>query len=109
MSWVIITSAASEQFGSLGAHADSEGTKDGVSSYFVRVVRAITLVAPSPMKETRDPSKLRPNSARTAVDEPSRPSVPGIAPIKTPDPTDADPSAQPDEVPKVGSKDAPGG
>lgn len=43
-------------------------------------------------------------------DDPRAPApLPGSAPIKTPDPTDAAPSSQADEIPKVGSKDAPGG
>lgn len=63
----------------------------------------------APMKETRDPSKPRLKAVPAAVNEQSRLPMPGAAPIKTPDPADADPSTQPDEVPKVGSKDAPGG
>lgn len=59
---------------------------------------------PSPMKETRDAAKPKQSS------DPRAPApVSGTTPIKTPNPTDADPSSQADEVPRVGSQDAPGG
>ena len=43
--------------------------------------------------------------------EPAPPAVPtsGTAPIKTPDPTDTEPVEKAPEIPKVGSRDAPGG
>ncbi len=47
------------------------------------------------------------NPAR-AQDQPPTP-LPGSAPIKTPDPTDTGGPSQAEEIPKVGSQDAPGG
>jgi hypothetical protein len=61
-----------------------------------------------PMNKTHDPGP-RLKSVQSGLDDKSGLPFPGTAPIETPDPTDADPSAQADEVPKVGSKDAPGG
>jgi hypothetical protein len=50
----------------------------------------------------------RPSGKHATEDHHAGP-VPGAAPIKTPNPTDAEPSKKPREVPKVGSQDAPGG
>ena len=61
------------------------------------------------MKETVDDAKpQRPADRATVEDQKSMP-LPGSAPIKTPDPGDTAPVTQADEVPKVGSQDAPGG
>jgi KTSC domain-containing protein len=63
----------------------------------------------STMKETRDIAKPKRPAEPAPVPGPRSVTVPDTAPIKTPDPTDADASPAADEVPKVGSKDAPGG
>ncbi len=61
------------------------------------------------MKDARDTTNAKQTSdPRTAQDQTPAP-LPGSAPIKTPDPTDTVPSPQADEIPKVGSRDAPGG
>jgi hypothetical protein len=62
-----------------------------------------------PMKDTRGTTNAKQTSdPRTAQDQTPAP-LPGSAPIKTPDPTDTVQSSQADEIPKVGSRDAPGG
>jgi len=65
--------------------------------------------AESTMKETQHTVKPKRPSKPELVPEARSAAVPDTTPIKTPDPTDADPSPVADEVPKVGSKDAPGG
>lgn len=62
-----------------------------------------------PMKQTRLPANPKQPSEPEAIDVEASSPVPGTAPIKTPNPADPDPSPQPDEVPRVGSQDAPGG
>ena len=62
-----------------------------------------------PTKDTCDTAKAKqmsnPGRAQDQTPEP----LPGSAPIKTPDPADTLRSSQADEIPKVGSQDAPGG
>ena len=68
--------------------------------------------APQPestMKETRDTAKPKRTPKPELVHATNPAVLPDTAPIKTPDPTDPDPSQAAAEVPKVGSKDAPGG
>jgi hypothetical protein len=62
-----------------------------------------------PIKDTGDNAKSkRISHPGRGQDQPPAP-LPGSAPIKTPDPTDTVRSPQADEIPKVGSQDAPGG
>ena len=66
--------------------------------------------AASPMKDTRDTAAKSEQISNSGKAPDQRPApLPGTAPIKTPNPTDTAPSSQADEIPKVGSQDAPGG
>ena len=61
------------------------------------------------MKDTRDTAKSKQISNPESAQDQTPAPLPGSAPIKTPDPTDTIQSPQADEIPKVGSQDAPGG
>lgn len=61
-----------------------------------------------PMKDTHDIAKSTQTANPGRAQDQTPAALPGTAPIKTPDPTDTVKSSQA-EIPKVGSKDAPGG
>jgi hypothetical protein len=67
-------------------------------------------LSPFRQKVSQDFVRMKPEqpSHPKSVDPEPTP-TPGTAPIKTPNPTDPDPSPQADEIPRVGSQDAPGG
>jgi KTSC domain-containing protein len=65
--------------------------------------------ASSTMKDTCDTAKSKQISSPGNAQDQTPAPLPGSAPIKTPDPTDTVRSSQADEIPKVGSQDAPGG